>query len=90
MKTKTCFSELYSFPGFRAKARFKSGILGDPVARVVTLVRRQKKQHAAAVAKSIVAFTTVAYVKLAISAAAIGASILSMSYAVSTARSVGA
>lgn len=44
MKTKTCFNELYSFPGFRAKSRFKSGIQGDPNARVVSLVRRQKKR----------------------------------------------
>ena len=44
MKIKTCFRELYSFPGFRAKSRFKSGIQGDPNARVVALVRRQKKR----------------------------------------------
>jgi len=79
----------YRIPGFRTCAQVKTHA-ADPMARVLTLVRRQKKQHAAAVAKSIVAFTTVAYVKLAISAAAIGASILSMSCAVSTARSVEA
>ena len=44
MKTKTTFSHLYSFPGFRARARFKSGILGDQKARVVELNRRQKKR----------------------------------------------
>ena len=43
MKTKTCFRALYSFPGFQARARFKSGVKGDPHARVVALVRRQKK-----------------------------------------------
>jgi hypothetical protein len=44
MKTKKSFSEIYSFPGFRARSKFKQGILGDPKARVVELVRRQKKQ----------------------------------------------
>ena len=46
MKTKTCFRALYSFPGFQALARFKSGVTGDPHARVVALVRRQKKMSA--------------------------------------------
>lgn len=46
MKTKTSFRSLYSFPGFRALARFKCGVKGDPVARVVQLVRRQKKRLA--------------------------------------------
>jgi hypothetical protein len=44
MITKKSFSEIYSFPGFRARSKFKKGILGDPKARVVELVRRQKKQ----------------------------------------------
>jgi len=44
MKTKTTFSQLYNFPGFRARARFKSGVFQDPKARVVELVRRQKKR----------------------------------------------
>jgi len=43
MKTKKSLSEIYSFPGFQARAKFKKGILGDPKARVVALVRRQKK-----------------------------------------------
>jgi hypothetical protein len=42
MKTKKSFSEIYSFPGFRARSTFKKGILGDPKARVVKLERRQK------------------------------------------------
>lgn len=46
MKTKTSFRELYNFPGFRARARFKCGVKGDPVARVIELVRRQKKASA--------------------------------------------
>lgn len=45
MKTKTTLNDLYSFPGFRARSRLK-GILGDSPARIVTLVRRQKKRHA--------------------------------------------
>jgi hypothetical protein len=44
MKTKTTFRQLYSFPGFRACGRFKSGVKGDPGARVVEIKRRQKKQ----------------------------------------------
>jgi hypothetical protein len=44
MKTKKSLSEVYSFPGFRARARFKKGILGDQKARVLELIRRQKKR----------------------------------------------
>lgn len=51
MKTKTSFPALYSFPGFRARARFKCGVKGDPKARVVQLVRRQKKRFAPAAAE---------------------------------------
>ncbi len=36
----------YHFLGFCPKAKVK-GIFGDPKARVIHLVRRQKKQHAA-------------------------------------------
>jgi len=43
MKTKTSFQSLYSHPGFRALARFKSGVKGDQRARVVQLRRHQKK-----------------------------------------------
>jgi hypothetical protein len=50
MKTKKSFSEIYSFPGFRAKTKFKKGILGDPKARIVELVRRQKKRFVQAAA----------------------------------------
>ena len=44
MKTKKSLSEIYSFPGFRARVKFKKGILGDQKARVLDLIRRQKKQ----------------------------------------------
>lgn len=57
MKTKTSFSQLYSFPGFRARARFKGGVLGDPGARVVCLVRRQKKRCVQPVGRPPAAFT---------------------------------
>ena len=50
MKTKTSLRSLYSFPGFQARSRFKSGVKGDPKARVIELVRRQKKAFAPAVA----------------------------------------
>ena len=43
MKTKKSLSEIYSFPGFRARVKFKKGILGDQKARVLDLIRRQKK-----------------------------------------------
>ena len=58
MKTKRTFKELYSFPGFRAKARFKRGILGDPIARVVELVRRQKKVFVLSVVPYLPVFMT--------------------------------
>jgi len=44
MKTKKSLSEIYSFPGFQARAKFKKGVLGDSKARVIALVRRQKKR----------------------------------------------
>ncbi len=44
MKTKKSFSDIYSFPGFRARSTFSKGILGDSRARIVKLERRQKKQ----------------------------------------------
>ncbi len=36
----------YRFPGFRPVAKIK-GKFGDPKARIITLKRRQKKQHVA-------------------------------------------
>ena len=38
MKTKKSLSEIYSFPGFQARAKFKKGVLGDSKARVIALV----------------------------------------------------
>ncbi|OIP96996.1 hypothetical protein AUK40_04195 [Candidatus Wirthbacteria bacterium CG2_30_54_11] len=36
----------YRYPGFEPQATL-NGVFGDPQARVITLVRRQKKQDAA-------------------------------------------
>ena len=58
MKTKTTFSQLYDFPGFRARARFKCGVFKDSKARVVELVRRQKKRFAPAAERRHGVFTT--------------------------------
>ena len=47
----------YRFPGFRPKAKIQ-GIFGDPRARVITLQRSQKKQHAVAAELFIGVITT--------------------------------
>ncbi len=62
MKTQTSLNALYSFPGFRARSRLK-GILGDSHARVVTLMRRQKKRCAAHAARLLAASTTARAIK---------------------------
>ena len=46
-KRKRRLSDAYAFDGFRPQPTVR-GIFGDPKARVVTLVRRSKKQSAAA------------------------------------------
>ncbi len=43
MRKKRALRDEYQFPGFSPKAAIQ-GIFGDPKARVVTLVRRQKKR----------------------------------------------
>jgi hypothetical protein len=50
-------ADTYTFPGFRPLA-YVQGIFGDPQARLVTLVRRTKKQSAARVARRIGLGTT--------------------------------
>ena len=45
MQKKRQLRDEYRFPGFYPKPDVQ-GIFGDPKARVVTLVRRQKKQRA--------------------------------------------
>ena len=49
--------DAYSFPGFRALPKL-SGVFGDSFARVITLIRRQKKRHVAPVVEYIKVFTT--------------------------------
>ena len=61
MKTKTSFSQLYDFPGFRAKERFKSGVKGDPKARVAKLARHQKKRFVPYAEQHRGIFTTIEY-----------------------------
>jgi len=57
MKRSRRLLDAYRFPGFRPQATVK-GVFGDPNARVVTLVRREKKQSAGVVAARSRAGTT--------------------------------
>ena len=57
MKTIKTFRDLYSFPGFRARATLKPHPK-DPEGRIVRLERRQKKQSAPFVADRYQAFGT--------------------------------
>jgi hypothetical protein len=57
MKTIKTFRDLYSFPGFRARATLKPHTK-DPEGRIVRLERRQKKQSAPFVAGRYQAFGT--------------------------------
>jgi hypothetical protein len=45
MRKKRGLYDAYQFPGFHPEVKSK-GIFGDPVAQVVVLKRRQKKQNA--------------------------------------------
>lgn len=49
--------DTYRFPGFRPLEKIR-GIFGDSKARIVTLVRRSKKQSATVVAERTLAGTT--------------------------------
>ena len=55
MATKTTLKDLYSFPGFRARARLKPHF-ADSEGRIVTLERRQKKRFVPAAAKRYAVF----------------------------------
>ena len=57
MKLRQTLLDEYRFPGCRPRAYLK-GVFGDPSARVVTLVRTQKKVAAANAGGSIAATTT--------------------------------
>jgi hypothetical protein len=50
-------ADTYTFPGFQPLA-YVQGLFGDPQARLITLVRRTKKQSAARVARRIGPGTT--------------------------------
>ena len=50
-------ADTYTFPGFHPQA-YVQGIFGDPQARLITLVRRTKKQSAARVVQRIGPGTT--------------------------------
>ena len=86
MKTKKSFSEIYSFLGFRARTKFKKGILGDSKARVVELVRRQKKRFVRVAARLPRVITTNAFTVLEILIAEICGFTWSLSTAESTAK----
>ena len=62
MKTNQTLNKLYCFPGFRALTKLK-GMFGDFPARIVTLVRRQKKRCAVHAARPLEASTTVRSIK---------------------------
>jgi hypothetical protein len=57
MRKKRCLGDEYRFPGFYPKSGVQ-GIFGDPKARVITLIRRQKKRSAVLAELATGAFTT--------------------------------
>jgi len=57
MRKKRCLGDEYRFPGFYPKSGVQ-GIFGDPKARVILLIRRQKKRGAVLVGLLIGASTT--------------------------------
>ena len=60
MKIVKRLSDEYRFPGFLPEVTLK-GLFGDPCARIITLIRRQKKHAVAIVAEFIRATTTRRY-----------------------------
>jgi hypothetical protein len=57
--------DAYRFPGFRPIEEVR-GVFGDPHARIVTLVRRSKKRHAAPADEHIAGGTIASFAELAI------------------------
>jgi hypothetical protein len=84
MPTPRQLRDLYRFPGFTPRATLH-GIFGDSWAVVLTLQRQGKKRCAAVVGKLRQPFTINDHAEYAISPAAIGASISTSSFAVSSA-----
>lgn len=80
-------SALFAFPGFRARSRLQ-GIFGDPHARLVTLVRRNKRPCARAVARGTAPSTTARHVGCRIPMRQAGASIWPLSNGEWRARAV--
>src|SRR5216683_7287833 len=56
--------DAYRFPGFRPMEDVR-GVFGDPHARIVTLVRRSKKRHAAHAGECIPGGTIASFAALA-------------------------
>lgn len=78
MKKPRSIRELFSFPGFVAKAKLQ-GVLGDRFARVVVLQRRKKQRYALAVDTDAEVDTTNARVECETFLSQVGASTLSLS-----------
>ena len=78
--------DTYAFAGFRPEATVR-GVFGDPKARVITLVRRSKKQAAVSVARGRQVGTTARRARCETCRAAIRGSIWSL---ISGASSVAA
>ena len=89
MKTNKTLNDLYSFPGFRARSKLK-GVLGDSPARIVTLVRRQKKRYVAHAARPRRVSTTARFIGCATWTPAARASIWNLNIAEWTAGVVEA
>ena len=89
MKHGRTLSELFSFPGFRARLQL-SGLFGDPQARIVDLARRKKRWCVRDVAAGTVGTTTARCVGCGIRMRLAGASTCALSSGAWTARPVEA
>jgi hypothetical protein len=87
MKTTHTLKDLYSFPGFRARATLRKHP-SDAGGRVVTLERRQKKVPAVVAGTVKQASTTGGNIVFVIKPVAIGGFILNLNTAVFSAHSV--
>jgi len=87
MKRVQTLSALFSFPGFRARSRLQ-GMLVDPHARLVTLLRRKKRPCARAVERGTGPSTTARHAGCGIPMRRAGVSIWSLSNGEWPARAV--